>query len=40
MKILEKATTPDGIDIQIEDWSDTYSFMNILKKSAKNSPNL
>lgn len=30
MKILEKATTPDGIDIQIEDWSDTYSFMNIL----------
>ena len=30
MKILEKATTPDGIDIQIEDWSDNYSFMNIL----------
>ena len=30
MKILEKATTPDGIDIQIEDWSETYSFMNIL----------
>ena len=30
MKILEKATTPDGIDIQIEDWSDSYSFMNIL----------
>ena len=30
MKILEKATTPDGIDIQIEDWSDNYLFMNIL----------
>ena len=30
MKILEKATTPDGVDIQIEDWSDNYSFMNIL----------
>ena len=34
MKILEKATTPDGIDIQIEDWSDTYSFMNILRIGA------
>ena len=22
MKILEKATTPSGIEIQLEDWSD------------------
>lgn len=26
MKILKKAITPDGVEIQIEDWSDTYSF--------------
>ena len=26
MKVLERSTTPDGIKIQIEDWSDDYSF--------------
>ena len=26
MKILRKGTTPDGIEIQIEDWSEDYSF--------------
>ena len=25
MKIIQKATTPDGTDIQIEDWSENYS---------------
>ena len=25
MKILRKATTPDGIEIQLEDWSEDYS---------------
>jgi hypothetical protein len=28
MKVLEKAYTPDGILIQLEDWSENYSFMN------------
>lgn len=26
MKILRKGITPDGIEIQIEDWSEDYSF--------------
>lgn len=26
MKILKKGVTPDGIEIQIEDWSEDYSF--------------
>ena len=26
MKVLERATTPNDIDIQIEDWSQDYSF--------------
>lgn len=25
MKILQKATTPDGTDIQLEDWSEDYA---------------
>lgn len=29
MKILERAKTPEGFDIQIEDWEEDYSFMNI-----------
>ena len=24
MKVLERTKTPSGIDIQIEDWADTY----------------
>ena len=28
MKVLERATMPDGTKIQIEDWSDDYSFHN------------
>ena len=26
MKVLERATMPDGTKIQIEDWSEDYSF--------------
>lgn len=26
MKVLKRATMPDGTKIQIEDWSDDYSF--------------
>lgn len=26
MKVLERAMTPNGIDVQIEDWSQDYSF--------------
>lgn len=29
MKILEKSTTPKGIGIQIEDWKEDYSFMDV-----------
>lgn len=29
MKVLERAKTPEGFDIQIEDWEEDYSFMNI-----------
>lgn len=28
MKILERAKTPEGIDIQIEDWKQDYSCFN------------
>lgn len=28
MKVLAKGTMPDGTDIQIEDWSENYSFHN------------
>lgn len=27
MKVIERATTPNGIEIQIEDWSGDYDFM-------------
>ena len=30
MKVLEKATTPDGVKIQIEDWKEKYSFIRTL----------
>lgn len=30
MKVLDRAKTPEGIDIQIEDWKETYSFINTL----------
>lgn len=30
MKVLEKATTPDGTQIQIEDWKEDYSCFNVL----------
>lgn len=26
MKVLERAITPNGVNIQIEDWSQNYSF--------------
>jgi hypothetical protein len=29
MKVLDRAVTPDGTKIQIEDWKETYSFCNI-----------
>lgn len=29
MKVLERAKTPKGFDIQIEDWKDDYSFMEV-----------
>lgn len=42
MHVLERAKTPEGIDIQIEDWSEDYSFCNILSiaayPKAKNTP--
>lgn len=30
MKVLERATTPDGIKIQIEDWKEDYSCFDTL----------
>lgn len=30
MKILQKGITPDGINIQIEDWKENYSCFNTL----------
>lgn len=30
MKVLERATTPDGTKIQIEDWKKDYSCFNVL----------
>lgn len=27
MKVLRRGTMPDGTDIQIEDWNETYQFM-------------
>lgn len=30
MKVLERAKTPEGIDIQIEDWRNDYSCINTL----------
>ena len=30
MKVLERAATPDGTKIQIEDWKEDYSFINVL----------
>ena len=29
MKVIERAKTPDGIDIQLEDWSENYSFAGL-----------
>lgn len=29
MKVLERAKTPDGFDIQIEYWKEDYSFMDV-----------
>ena len=29
MKVLERAKTPDGIDIQLEDWSEDYNFTGL-----------
>jgi len=34
MKVLERAKTPDGIDIQIEDWKKSYSCVNVLNIAA------
>jgi len=34
MKIIEKATTPKGILVQIEDWSESYSFMDVFTIAA------
>lgn len=28
MKIIRKGTTPNGTHIQIEDWSENYTFHN------------
>ena len=28
MKVIERAVTPDGVKIQIEDWKEKYSFIN------------
>lgn len=30
MKVLKKATTPEGTKIQIEDWREDYSFIETL----------
>ena len=30
MKVLEKAFTPNGVKIQIEDWKEKYSFIKTL----------
>ena len=30
MKVIEKAITPCGVKIQIEDWKENYSFINTL----------
>lgn len=30
MKVLERAKTPEGTDIQIEDWKEDYSCFNVL----------
>ena len=27
MKVLERAKTPDGVDIQIEEWNEDYEFI-------------
>lgn len=29
MKVIERAKTPNGIDIQLEDWSENYSFAGL-----------
>jgi hypothetical protein len=34
MKVLERAKTPEGIDIQIEDWKEDYSCFNVLSIAA------
>lgn len=34
MKVLERAITPDGTDIQIEDWKEDYSCFNVLSIAA------
>lgn len=33
MKVIERAITPDGVKIQIEDWKEKYSFINTLNIS-------
>ena len=30
MKVVKKAEMPDGTKIQIEDWKESYDFMNVL----------
>ena len=30
MRVLEKAQTPDGVDIQLEDWTDVYNDVYII----------
>ena len=30
MRVLEEAQTPDGVDIQLEDWTDVYSDVYII----------
>lgn len=34
MKVLERAKTPEGFDIQIEDWTEDYSCFNTLSIGA------
>lgn len=34
MKVLERAKTPQGIDIQIEDWTEDYSCFDTLSIAA------
>lgn len=29
MKVIKRGRTPQGVDIQIEDWHESYSFMPI-----------